>query len=54
MDVAHFKPFEEFGNTLYKKTSYDFKDQKRIDLIVNIYWKIASKKTCEMKGALGH
>ena len=39
MDATHCETFEEIENALYKTVSHHFKDHKRVDMIVDRYFK---------------
>ena len=53
MDVTHCKTFEEFANALYEKVSYHFKDRKRINLIVDRYFKENVKENLRDERGIG-
>ena len=53
MDVTHCKIFEEFANDLYKKVSYHFKNHKRIDLVVDRYFKDSLQENLRDEKGIG-
>ena len=53
MDATDCEIFKEFAIALYEKVSYHFKDHKRIDLIVDRYFKDSLKENLRNESSIG-